>query len=153
MNSCKKAQIATDQTGEEKLSPSQIMVLSAILAGETIVRAAEISQVDRSTVHRWLREDWEFQAARNRALLAMQEATATSLLALAQSALDTVAAAINDGDTPTAVNVLKGLGFLSGSPIRLGSRDPDVLKKESELVVRENSSELRLSTMLADLTL
>jgi hypothetical protein len=105
------AHIATDPAGEEKLSSSQIRELVALLAGETFVRAAKISGVDRSTVHRWLREDWEFQAARNRAHWAIQEATKTSLLALAQSAPDAVQAAISDGDNQTAINVLKRIGL------------------------------------------
>ncbi len=152
MNSDKRAQIDTDPTSEEKLSSSQIKALSALLAGETVIRAAEISQVDRSTVHRWLREDWEFQAARNRALRAIQDATNDSLLALAQDALDAVGAAIRDGDNQTAINVLKGLGFLSGSPIQYGSTDPEVLREESELLIRENNSARKQRSMYASLS-
>ena len=153
MNCDKRAQIATDLTDEDNLSSSQIKALSALLAGETVVRAAEISQVDRSTVHHWLRDDWEFQAARNRAHRAIQEATRTSLLALTQDALDAVGAAISNGDIQTAINVLKGLGFLSGSQIQVGSPDPEVLKEESDLLTRENNSVRKQRSMLARLSL
>ena len=153
MTSDRRAQIATDPTDQVDLSSSQMKALSALLAGETVIRAAEISQVDRSTVHRWLRDDWAFQAALNRAHLAIQEATRTSLIAIAQDALQTVGTAISNGDTRTAIIVLKGLGFLSGSPAQYGSADPKVLREESDLSTLENRSARNQRSMLATLTL
>ena len=97
-------------------------------------------------------EDWEFQAARNRAHRAIQEATKTSLLALAQNALDALGTAFSDGDNQTAINVLKGLGFLSGSPIQYGSTDPEVLREESELLICENNSARKQRSMYASLS-
>jgi len=67
------------------------------------------------------------------------------------NALDAVGAAISNGDIQTAINVLKGLGFLSGSQIEVGSPDPEVLREESDLLTRENNSARKQRSMLASL--
>ena len=80
------AQIATLKDSDRSLSPTQIDVMAALLSGKTIKSAADQAGVDRSTIHRWMREDWDFQAARNRGVQAIEAATITGLQALAQSA-------------------------------------------------------------------
>ena len=52
-------------TTPEKLTAQQERVLERLLTGETVTAAAEAEGVDRSTVHRWRREDLAFQAAYN----------------------------------------------------------------------------------------
>jgi hypothetical protein len=138
------APIATLEASRNGLTVIQSEVLSALLSGETIKAAAELADVDRSTVHRWLRDDWHFQAARNRGIEAIQSATITGLQALAQSALEVVQESIRDGDQQTAINVLKGLGLLSGEQIVLRSGNPGVLREESEVCTREAASNLKI---------
>jgi len=59
------AQNETDQT-PRPLSKSQISVLEALLTGSTVTHAASEAGVARTTVHRWLRNDWVFKAELNR---------------------------------------------------------------------------------------
>jgi len=144
MSSDKTAQITTLEANQSGLTASQIEVLSALLSGETIKAAAELAGVDRSSVHRWLRDDWKFQAARNRGIEAIQAATIAGLQSLAQSALEVVQKAIRDGDQQTAINVLKGVGLLSGHQIVPRSGNPEVLREESEVCRREAASNLKI---------
>ena len=90
------------------------------------------------------RDDWQFQAARNRGARAIQAATITSLQALAQAAVGVVHQSIQDGDHKTAINVLKGLGLLSGREIDWGPTDPELLREESEVRAREKKSDLKI---------
>ena len=144
MSSDKTAQITTLDANQSGLTAIQVEVLSALLSGETIKAAAELAGVDRSSVHRWLRDDWNFQAARNRGIEAIQAATITGLQALAQSALEAIQKAILDGDQQTAINVLKGLGLLSGQQVVLRSGNPEVLREEHEVCRREAASNLKI---------
>jgi hypothetical protein len=48
------------------LKLNQTIALEHLFAGKTVTKAAEAAGVDRTTVHRWLREDWAFQAAYHR---------------------------------------------------------------------------------------
>ena len=52
-------------TPDGRLKPRQQAVLERLLAGETVTAAARAAKVDRSTVHRWLKEDYTFGAAYN----------------------------------------------------------------------------------------
>jgi hypothetical protein len=46
--------------------PGQTRVLPALLAGATVTEAAKAAAVSRTSVNRWLREDFAFRAACNR---------------------------------------------------------------------------------------
>lgn len=144
MSSNETAQFATVDAGLCELTVVQIDALSALLSGETIKTAAELAGVDRSTVHRRLKDDWHFQAARNSGIQAIHAAIITGLQALAQDASKTVRESIRAGDQQTAINVLKGLGLLSGRHANLGSANPDVLREESEVSAREAASNLKI---------
>ncbi len=56
---------ATDKGESHDLPPTQERVVAALITGSTVTRAAELAGVDRTTVHRWLRDDWDFQAPLN----------------------------------------------------------------------------------------
>jgi hypothetical protein len=47
------------------LTPEQDAAVAALLAGRTVTDAAAATGVDRTTVHRWLKKDFAFQAALN----------------------------------------------------------------------------------------
>jgi hypothetical protein len=79
---------ATEARDEpSKLSPTQQQALAALLAGSTVTAAADAEGVDRTTVHRWLRSDYDFQAAMNRARRELRDATASRLYDAAKRAL------------------------------------------------------------------
>ncbi len=114
------------------LTPRQQRVLEHLLAGETVTSAAKAGKVDRTTAHRWLREDYAFQAAYNRGRRELQEALQTRLLSLAEKAARTVEGAVEGGDSRAALAVLKGLGLLNGEPPEIGSDDPEDLEEEEQ---------------------
>ena len=111
-------------TPDELLSPAQQKALTALLAGKSVTDAAAAAEVDRTTVHRWLKETYAFQAALNRGRRDLQEAMQARLLVLADKGADAVERSIAEGDGKTAIALLKGLGLLSGELIKVGSDDP-----------------------------
>jgi hypothetical protein len=121
-------QIATLET---KLTPAQEKARVALLEGKTVVQAAMLADVNRATLHRWLKDDFEFQASYNRGQRDLYEAVQSRLLAMANKAVGTVEQAIQDGDVKSAVALLKGLGLLSGDPLKIGSADPTDLESEA----------------------
>ncbi|MBM4071154.1 MAG: hypothetical protein FJ271_19795 [Planctomycetes bacterium] len=115
------------------LSPQQLTALAALLAGKSVTDAASESVVDRTTVHRWLREDFDFIAAYNGGRQEIKDAAHGRLLGLASAALDVLERALSGGATKTeaslALTLLRGLGFLSGEQPTFGSADPDTLRE------------------------
>ena len=109
----------------------QLPALESLLAGCSVLEAAEAAGVSRETVHRWKREDWAFQAALNRGQRDIQEAIRGRLLAAAGTATTNVAGAIEDGDLRSSITLLKGLGSLSGQLPPIGSDDPEVVREEA----------------------
>lgn len=102
---------------EEVLSPTQVTVLAALLAGNTITDAATAAGVERVTVHRWMREDFCFQAALNRTRRELRRETYGRLAQLADKAVGCIKQAIEAGDAKVALEIVKGMGFLAPSPI------------------------------------
>jgi hypothetical protein len=115
----------------DALSPSQEKAIAALLMGKPVTDAASAAGVDRTTVHRWLREDIGFQVAFNRSRRELREAMINKLMALAEKATDAVERSITEGDGKTALSLLKGLGLLSGEPPKIGSDDPQDLADDA----------------------
>jgi hypothetical protein len=113
------------------LTPAQEAALAALLAGQTVTDAAVAAGVDRTTVHRWLKEDFAFQAAFNGGRQELRQALQGRLLALAEKAVGAVEATVSAGDGKAALALLKGLGLLPGQPAKLGSDDPRELANEA----------------------
>jgi hypothetical protein len=117
-----------------ELDSRQIAALKSLLEGETTEQAAHAAGVRRETVSRWFNNNWEFKAAYNAGMRRLQEHAAGRLYALVDSALDVVRDAITKGDVRSALALLKGIGLLRGSPVRIGSGDPERLEAETELL-------------------
>ena len=113
-------------TTPEKLTAQQERVLERLLAGDTVAAAAEAVGVDRSTVHRWFREDLEFQAACNQGRQELRAATRSRLLRLTERAAETVEHAVANGDVRTALRLLERLGLLT--PPVIGSNKVEDLE-------------------------
>jgi hypothetical protein len=133
-------QNATDQSGSE-LAPNQLRALSALATGSTVTAAAEHAGVDRTTLHRWIREDSGFQAAWNRLRGEIRRELTARLDLLGDAALGAVQTAILGGDTHVALTVLKGLGLLSGKPSSIGPEDAEEVAEEAELARDEAQAE------------
>ena len=71
------------------LSKAQLTAMEALLTGSTVTCAASVAGVARTTVHRWLRQDWDFQAELNRLKREVRDATEMRLLSAAESAART----------------------------------------------------------------
>ncbi len=134
-------QNATQSEEREVLAPQQINALERLLAGETITAAAGAVKVDRGTVHRWMREDFMFQAALNRMRRELIEAVQARLLKVAYKAAEVVENEVDQGNLAAALVILKRLG-LSGTAVSPGSENPEVLKENTQLA-REESELLK----------
>jgi hypothetical protein len=138
---------AGDEFGD--LSPVMEQVVVALVAGSTVTKAAEAAGVDRTTVHRWLRDNWTFQAALNRARREFRDGVRSHLEKVAERAVQTVSEAVEAGDVRAALGVLKGLGFLAGHVTAVGLGDPEALRDEAESAREEAEAERRLRALTA----
>ena len=116
---------------EETLSPVQIQAIAHLLSGESISSTAESLEVNRVTIHRWLRDDFAFQATLNRGKRDLSDAIDARLQQMASRALETIQEALEDGDRRVALSVLKGCGYLDGKRTDIGPGSEDVLELEA----------------------
>ena len=134
-----------------ELSTKQSRVLNALLLGSTVSSAAESGGVDRSTVYRWLKDDFVFQAELNRRRRDLCHAIERSLLATAVTAAETLRNAVEAGDVATSLQVLRGTGVLSGKTPPLGPEDPEVLRDEASIARAEADTDRELRKLLGSL--
>ena len=97
-------------------------------SGQSATDAAAAAGIHRQTLHRWLRDDPAFRAAFHAWQSAAADHAKARLLALADAAVTTVAAAVAAGDTHAALAVLRGQGLLT--PPVPGSTDPDHVARQ-----------------------
>jgi hypothetical protein len=141
----------TDQTAQP-LSKTQLSALEALLTGSTVTHAASEAGVARTTVHRWLRDDWVFKSELNRERREIRDAIRSQLLRAAESAVRSVSRAIDEGDLRAAMDVLKGLGLLgSRIQIEIGEDDPEALEEEARIAEGEAESERKLRFLVSKL--
>lgn len=100
-------------TDPDALSTTQERALAALLAGMSVTDAAAAARVDRTTLHRWLKDDYGFQAELNRERRLHREAMQARLTALAARAVQNVEASVAAGDCRTSLAVLRAVGVLS----------------------------------------
>jgi len=144
-------QIETDQT-VQPLSKRQLSALEALLTGSTVTDAAVAAGVARTSVHRWLKDDWVFKAELNRARREIRDAIRSQLLRAAESGVRVVSKAIEGGDLRVAMDVLKGLGLLgSRIQIEIGEDDPAALEEEARIAESETESERKLRSLVSKL--
>lgn len=141
---------------ERGLEAKQVVALESLLRGATATEAARVAGVDRRTIFRWLRTDFQFQAAVNRGRRELREAAMMRLERLTDSAVTALERALGQGDSRLALVVLRGLGFLNGVA-GIGSEDPDALAQEARsrsealaLEARSQASLLRIRESLLD---
>ena len=95
------------------LSQPQQLALEWLTTGGTLSEAAQFAGVCRQTVARWMREDPDFRAVYEAWREQVAEVTKGRLLALSQSAIDTLEYAVRDRrDVRAAQFVLKNTGML-----------------------------------------
>lgn len=115
------------------LKPQQELALGALLAGENVTDAADAAGVDRTTLHRWLREDMTFCAELNRYRAALRRMTMGRLLQLVPKAVDVLDRALDEADTRTAVQVLRLAQALDDGPLEATSAGIERIVASPEL--------------------
>ncbi len=130
-------QNSTEGEQTKALTPQQIAALERLLAGETITATSRGIGVDRGTLHRWLREDFVFQATLNQMKRELAEAVQSRLLTVADKAAAVVGNAVDQGNLTAALAVLRGLGAFTGTPVRPGYEDPEALRQAAKLAQEE----------------
>ncbi len=149
-------QTATDRhTSAESgptLSRPQLSALEGLAAGSTVTDAARLAGVDRTTVHRWLREDFRFQAAWNRLRADLEREVEARIEKLVQVALTAVEEAIAGGDARVALAVLRGTGFLDGSRRTIGAEDGERLAADARITRWEEDAARGLREVVAGLS-
>jgi len=113
--------------------------------------AASVAGVARTTIHRWQREDYPFQAALNRLRRDQEREVESRLGRLVHDALGTVEAAVAAGDVRAALTVLKGMGFLGGDLRLVGSEDAGVIEAERQLEASEAHADRSYRALVAAL--
>lgn len=101
----------------DRLTPAQELAVAGLLAGKTITDAAADAQVDRATVHRWLRTDAAFIARLNAERLDLRRAAYGRLEKLAEAAVGCLERAVVSGDAKIALEIVRDMGILVPSPI------------------------------------
>ncbi len=125
------------------LDPSQLTVLEALLAGRTITDAAAIVGVSRTTVHRWLKDDYLFRAEVNAARHALRQTALARLDALCERSIEVLQGALDQAnDTRVALEVLKGCGVLGGDRA-IGTSDAELLESEEQSDTKERKARVR----------
>jgi AcrR family transcriptional regulator len=125
------------------LDPNQLTVLEALLAGSSITDAAAAVGVSRTTVHRWLKDDFLFRAEVNSARHTLRQTSLARLDVLCERSIEVLAGALNQAnDTRVALEVLKGCGVLGGDR-RIGTADAELLKAEEETESTEQKTRFR----------
>ena len=111
-------------------SPKQCTAISRLLLGDTISAASKAAGVSRSTLHRWIKDDFHFQAALNHERRLILLRSTSRVWGLADLAIGIIEDALAEGDRRIAVAVLRGSGLLGGRLPEIGSTDQEVLQLE-----------------------
>jgi len=142
-------QNATEQADSPPLRPRQRHVIELLVSGHTVTAAAAEAGIDRSTVHRWLSEDYDFLSEFNAAKLELREACVARLVSLANAAINGLDSALQNGDGRLAPAFLKELGLVS--PPRIGSTDPEEVKEDIASDLASKRALRMLTRMSAEL--
>jgi hypothetical protein len=114
----------------DALRPEQRSALTMILAGKSVIQAAEALEISRGTVHRWLRESPAFRAAFNAWQNELEESCRARLLALTDTATSAIQKALEAGDARLAMKLLQKLGLIKPNPKPRPTDPADIAKHE-----------------------
>ena len=100
----------SDQNRPPAVSDRQSIAIDGLVAGSTHREAAEKAGVERTTVTGWCNHNITFIAEWNRRRRQRLAAAGERLHEVTVAALDAVAESINDGDTATALALIRIVG-------------------------------------------
>ncbi len=127
----------------EELSATQITALAGLLAGKSVVDAAEAAGVGRTTIYKWLRNDFAFQAAVNRGRRGLRQSVALRVEQLAADAAECVAQAVRNGNVKAAMEILRRTDMLA--PPKIGSDDEEQLAIEHQEQMEKRADRVALA--------
>jgi hypothetical protein len=119
------------------LTAQQDRAVALLLMGTTVTTVAASIGVSRETVHRWLRENFEFIGAVNRGKRELRDAASARLLGAWSKAAENIAAAVEKGDLKASLLLLRVFAGSFGVVDVIGSDDPKRLADEAELAAAE----------------
>jgi len=99
-----------DQIRPPEVTDRQSIAIDALVAGSTHLEAAKLAGVQRSTVTAWCNKNITFIAEWNQRRRQRLAASGERLHQTMSAALDTLTASINDGDTDTALGLIRLVG-------------------------------------------
>ncbi|HSZ57568.1 MAG TPA: hypothetical protein VK797_18030 [Tepidisphaeraceae bacterium] len=114
-----------------ELKPDQIKAMRHIISGLTIPEAAVAAGVPRRTLYRWCNEDPRFAAALNLWKHEQLDSAQTQALGAVAPALRTIIAAIENGNLPASIQLVRALGVLA--PVQPGETDPNRIRRKRRL--------------------
>ena len=120
------------------LSVEQLNAIDILVQGKTDQETALAVGVARETVTRWRNDNPYFAAELNKQRRSIWAASHDRLRSLAGKAVDTLEAALDAGDSRTAVEVMKAVGLY-------GQVKPPSGPVNAELVLWEKAKEWALS--------
>lgn len=100
----------------KNLTDTQQHVLWRLTQGTGITDAAQATGVCRTTVHRWLKNDANFQASYHAWRQVLLESAQTRLMATLDQAVQTIRKAIADGNVAAALKLVEKLGAMQPPP-------------------------------------
>ena len=99
-------------TNATELSPTQLRIIAELIAGASMVEAAEAGGVDRSTIYRWKQEVPAFAEELCRARNEIRDRLQDAYRTLGPNAVETVAEILRAAGTPAGVRLKAALEIL-----------------------------------------
>jgi hypothetical protein len=125
----------------------QLNAIDILVQGRTDQETAETVGVARETVTRWRNDNPNFTAELNRQRRLIWRDSHDRLRALASKAVDALEVALDEGDSRTAVEVLKAIGLYGQVQRPSGPEDADlVLWEEARAWAEVEFKKRRTST-------
>jgi Helix-turn-helix domain len=118
----------------------QQKVLEVIRAGKGIAEAARTVGLCRQTIYRWIKDDAQFRAVYHQWKEEMEESAHSRLLAILDTAVETVKKGMEAGNTKAAMALIDRMGVCGGPTRRL--TDAKELEKQDRLAARRRKYEL-----------
>ena len=107
--------------------------LLQLLEGHSVTKTAEAVGIDRSTLHRWLREP-KFIAERNHLVKESRDAARSRLHSLIGKAAEVVENRIKAGDLKAALAVLKMTGLAAGEKVDEETDERKLISRRANLL-------------------
>lgn len=125
----------------ERITEPQVLAIEALMNGSSMTAAALAAGVDRTTVHRWRKDDAAFQSALATARRERWDELSALSLHLAVKAAAVIERALDDGDVKAALWILRGVLQLGQFDNRPPDDDGDIRPRGLIVVLADDDEE------------